>query len=183
MFADTGTMAYFRFGIIHYHFYYGPAEEVLWIYPLVFNPSVWLQSLAGCGRDDDILTLFWPFFPSISTVVTALVSSWLMVPRVLATEKWFFPVGSCYHRCFFQEWTRIHPEWSLRGGSPTKQYCTNKHDFSWQSSKKRSSAVIFSPRKLASLELMFQEEQNFQFWMGDPACSQHITALRNSENI
>lgn len=61
-FTDTRTMAYSRFGIIHYHFYYGPAEEVLWIYHLIFNPSVWLQSLAGCCRDDDILIHFWPFF-------------------------------------------------------------------------------------------------------------------------
>lgn len=113
MFTDTGTIAYFRFGTIHYHFYYGQAEEVLWIYHLIFNPSIWLQSLAGCGRDDDILIHFWPFFFSISTVVTALVSSWLMVPRVLATERSFFPAGSCCHLFF----SRNGDEFTLSGHS------------------------------------------------------------------
>lgn len=56
----------------------------------------------------------------------------------------------------------------------------NKDNLSQDSSEKCSSALIFKPREFLTLELVFQEEQNFKFWTNDSIWSQDFTVLSNS---
>ena len=90
---------------------------------------------------------------------------------------------SCHLWFFSRAWGWMDTERSLRGGPYVWKCYMNKDALPWHSSKKHSSTVIFNPRKFVSLELVFQEEQNFTFWLDDPICKQDNVVLSNSENI